>query len=143
MCVCMCMFVCMYVCNSLTSTETKMQEGLQWQLVAQCQYRFHNYDHVIVRILLNFRSFTLCTTADTACNALYCVVCLTLSLFDLHIIVIPVIPFKFRDVFLFTATCINSLSSTCFWAANGLCKEVKTLEHVKVFKNILNQSFPF
>ena len=36
----------MYVCNSLTSTEAKKQEGLPWQLVAQCEYRFPNYDIV-------------------------------------------------------------------------------------------------
>ena len=131
----------MYVCNSLPSTETKKQEGLQWQLVAQCQYLFPNYDHVIVTILLNFRSFTLCTTADTSCNALYCVVCLTLSLSYLHIFIIPIIPCKFRDVTLFTATCSNSLSGTCFSAANGLCKEVNALQYLYVSKHILHQSF--
>ena len=41
---------------------------------------------LLVRILFSFWSCTLCTTADTACNALYCVVCLTLSLSDLHIL---------------------------------------------------------
>ena len=142
-CVCVCMFVCMFVCNSLTSTEPKTRKVCS-------SSRQHSVNIVslimimlLVRILFSFRSCTLCTTADTACNELYCVVCLTLSLSDLHIIVIPIIPCKFRDVPLFTATCSNCLPGTCFSAANCLCKEVNALQYLYVFRNILHQSFPF
>jgi hypothetical protein len=120
------------VWNYITSTEAKKQERLQWQFVAQCHYHFPHYDNITYDDFVKFLKLHTLRNRRYFFNALYFIVylSLTLSLSDLHIIVIPIIPCKLRDFSLFTATCRNSLSGRGFSAANGLCKEVNALKYL-------------
>jgi len=102
---------------------TPKPESIQQKIVALCQNRFFNFDHVSYEDFLIFQKI----------HSLYCFLFLFLSGLKccpslLNSIGIPVLSRNFRNSSLFTAICKNSPSAGSVSAANFVRK------HVDIFR---------